>query len=320
LPFDSDNPPFGSNYAGPTIFQLGKISELREYVSLRHCPFCRFVVSTFDQYVFEEDINERDWRRDCEIKLCYSTSSGLLTLSVMNTPDVTRWIGVLRDSHSTNPLHKIRLARPMASTQVDIKMILGWLDACVRFHGEKCQSKTTDESGGFSTTPYLRVIDVLDLCIITAPSSCRYVTLSYVWGGVPMLKLTKENKYHLSQPGSLKENLIWGYIPQTIRDAITLTQQLGLRYLWVDSLCLVQDDEAELQSGISAMDLVYEESYVTIIAGAGTHAHFGLPGMRDHSRTVKQEVVEVIPGLQLAIVRPLDRQLDASEYSRRGWT
>jgi hypothetical protein len=135
-----------------------------------------------------------------------------------------------------------------------------------------------------------------------------------------MFKLTTENLGVLAHPGMLREAATWSYIPQTIRDAIDLVQQLRERYLWVDSMCLVQDDKADLESGIVTMDLVYEHALLTIIAGAGSHAHFGLPGVSKNSRIVKQRVVEVKPGLHLTSLRSVSKCLESSEYGNRAWT
>ena len=288
----------------------------------KQCSFCRFIVSIFDKFVFEEDVSEKDLREDGDVVLSYySTSKGSLTLGVNSEGrTVSRSIVALEGSYSMVSSDNILQARRVTGMEMDITMILGWINACEKFHGEKCQPRSITRPNGLEMIPSFRVIDVLDFCVITAPNPCRYISLSYVWGGVPLFRLTKENKVLLSQPGSLKEHSAWSYIPQTIRDAIILTQQLGERYLWIDSFCLVQDDLEDLQNGISTMDLVYELSYMTIIAGAGSHAHFGLPGIRKQSRIVDQEAVEVIPGLQLTTLQSLTNRLETSEYSSRAWT
>ena len=55
-------------------------------------------------------------------------------------------------------------------------------------------------------------------------------------------------------------------LPQTIKDAIRVTQEIGLRYLWVDALCIVQDDYDGKLAQIESMARIYEEAYVTISA------------------------------------------------------
>ena len=64
----------------------------------------------------------------------------------------------------------------------------------------------------------------------------RYGALSYCWGGAEFLKATKGNMKSLKQGFSLTQ------LPTTIRDAIHITHKLGLRYLCVDALCIIQPD------------------------------------------------------------------------------
>jgi Heterokaryon incompatibility protein (HET) len=76
------------------------------------------------------------------------------------------------------------------------------------------------------------------MCIVPASSPCRYQALSYVWGRTPMLQLLASNLDALSKPGSLDIKSL----PYTIQDAIIVTRKIGESHLWVDSLCIIQDD------------------------------------------------------------------------------
>lgn len=65
-------------------------------------------------------------------------------------------------------------------------------------------------------------------------------------------------------------------LPQTIEDAIVLTGSLNFRYLWVDALCIVQDDRLEdKQIHLERMDAVYNCSAITIAAASGRHVTLG---------------------------------------------
>jgi hypothetical protein len=55
-------------------------------------------------------------------------------------------------------------------------------------------------------------------------------------------------------------------LPRTFQDAILITRQFGLRYLWIDSLCIVQDDEEDWRKESSAMASIYSNAYLTIAA------------------------------------------------------
>lgn len=92
--------------------------------------------------------------------------------------------------------------------------------------------------------------------------SAPYAALSYCWGS-------------LTQPIQLEEktfsNLVNGLpvseFPKTIIDAINVTRKLGLRYLWVDALCIFRDSEVDKVKEIRKMAHIYQQAYVTIAAG-----------------------------------------------------
>lgn len=87
-----------------------------------------------------------------------------------------------------------------------------------------------------------------------------YCALSYCWGGDQETKATKET---LAQ---LKADIAFNKLPATLRDAITTTHELGLCYLFVDSLCILQDDEQDKHVQIAQMSEIYSEAAITILA------------------------------------------------------
>ncbi|KAL0952381.1 hypothetical protein HGRIS_006658 [Hohenbuehelia grisea] len=97
----------------------------------------------------------------------------------------------------------------------------------------------------------------------------RYLALSYVWGG--------------PQPHSTNEHNVEAYhekidptsLPRTIRDAITLTHAYNIRYLWVDSLCIIQDSASDKTKQLPQMVRIYSDAYFTIIAASARNANEG---------------------------------------------
>ena len=107
----------------------------------------------------------------------------------------------------------------------------------------------------------------------------RYIALSYVWGNITTAQTTKSNLMHLMTPGSIMADGGDLAIPNTIGDALRLVSLLGERYLWVDTFCIVQDDEEMKQLNINSMASIYANSYFTIIAADGKDANHGLRGI-----------------------------------------
>ncbi|KAM7209818.1 HET domain containing protein [Rhypophila decipiens] len=91
----------------------------------------------------------------------------------------------------------------------------------------------------------------------------KYIALSYCWGGPQEIMTTSSTlqSHTLSLPKSL---------PQTIQDAVTVTRRLGFRYLWVDALCIIQDDQTDISTEISSMGLIYKNATLTIAAASAT--------------------------------------------------
>jgi hypothetical protein len=165
--------------------------------------------------------------------------------------------------------------------------------------------------------PSLYFIDVRDNCLKALRKPERYVALSYVWGKSNCLRTVKDNLGERLKPGSLQNTD--APLPAVIADAITLTRDIQERYLWVDSLCIVQDDDESKQKAIDKMNIVYGEAVMTIIAASGNDADDGLAGVRPNSRGVSQKFATIGTDLRLIVPHNLTA-LDRSAWASRAWT
>jgi hypothetical protein len=118
-------------------------------------------------------------------------------------------------------------------------------------------------------------------------------------------------------PGSLW--LSRHQLPAAIVDAIALVADIGERYLWVDSLCIVQDDGDHKQAAINQMNLIYQNALLTIIAAEGTDANAGLPGVGGRPCSQQQQRALIGPRLKMIVPHSLEA-LDRSKWSSRAWT
>ncbi len=86
-----------------------------------------------------------------------------------------------------------------------------------------------------------------------------------------------------------------GTTSKTIQSAITLSSRMGLHYLWVDALCILQDDDDDDKcTQIGHMGVIYKRALFAIVAGSGRDAEAGLPGL-NLPRPVEQHEVLVKP-------------------------
>lgn len=198
---------------------------------------------------------------------------------------------------------------------IDPVQVKRWIDQCQLTHGEKCKHSETHRFKALR--PDMLVIDIHDQCLAKLPLDSRYVALSYVWGGVKQPETTLTTLHTFSQQGALAR--IRSALPKVIIDAMAFATSLGERYLWVDVLCIIQDDYGFKQSMIDRMHVIYENAYLTLFAAAGNNSNAGLPGVQRLSRTSVQAIAPISPGLGLIFPFPY-RDIKKSAWSTRGWT
>lgn len=195
-------------------------------------------------------------------------------------------------------------ARLVNAEYIDYEFVRQCLDFCQRrhYHYEMCKITVTFPSS-------IKVIDCESLFVIPAPLGCSYVALSYVWG-----PSDSEEPLRFGTGTSLPISL-----PKVIRDAIALTRNLNWRYLWVDKYCINQLDEKVKKEQIGQMGKIYAAASLTIVAAAGSDAHFGLPGVSVSSR--RPQASAYVQGRLLAETFPLpEYSIHKSKWATRGWT
>ncbi|KAH8695721.1 heterokaryon incompatibility protein-domain-containing protein [Phaeosphaeriaceae sp. PMI808] len=199
--------------------------------------------------------------------------------------------------------------------QVDIDLLRAWLMECRNHHfHSSCHPKLDLRR---LRNAQFRVIDVVESRLIEGLSSCRYVALSYVWG--TWAARHRISRLRVSTDGMLSLD----ELPLTIKDAIHLTNLLGERYLWVDQICIDQENEMDKAGLIRHMGTIYESACFTIVAAAGGDANHGLPGLYPQSR--RSDTIVAISKdsatIYLALSRPsLHSVVGKSHWNTRAWT
>ena len=154
--------------------------------------------------------------------------------------------------------------------------------------------------GKFGDSAFLptRMLEIEDISNPTAcslvlreevPPASRYIALSYCWGNVK-----KEGRICLSQStfDTIRARVLLVSLPKTYTDAIQVTARLGIRYIWIDALCIIQDSSHDWRKEASTMQAVYRNSYLTISALAGAHDNSGLFYPRDPFK-IQRTVVHI---------------------------
>ena len=150
----------------------------------------------------------------------------------------------------------------------------------------------------------------------------KYAALSYVWGQTPSYTTTLANVMLHRTHGGIEKVL--SLLPRVIQDAIDLVRRLGLQYIWIDALCIVQDSPRSWKLNAYNMDLIYGNATLTICAADGEDASVGLRAM--HSSGYSNiHVIENCnpnkrPPLHLMVTRPPEMHIRASKWNTRAWT
>lgn len=216
---------------------------------------------------------------------------------------------------------------------IDLGLVRNWLNNC-RYH-TFCMRNREAQWANMAQTFYtsgFRLINVFEGRLVVKTEPCKYIALSYVWGQAALSGLctNKENLLTLQQPSSLdKSHTQYGVskrIPKTIADAISFCRLIGQRYLWVDSLCIVQNDPDEKRRLIHGMSSVYENADLTLVALSGVDADAGLAGISprgpDTDNCGREHLFHEIDGTCSIVTGRISliEQIQCSSWNARGWT
>ncbi|KAL2129305.1 hypothetical protein VTI74DRAFT_7951 [Chaetomium olivicolor] len=177
-------------------------------------------------------------------------------------------IGLLtNDGSSFSGLIPGRLRERRSDSTTAFRRVKNWINTCRASHS-LCRSH--------APKPDLprRVIDVFGYdsnvrLLETSGQKARYAALSHCWGTSYRLTATRES---LAQ---LREGFSPSILAKTFQDAIEITLKLGIRYLWIDCLCIIQDDLADWEVEAAKMASIYRNAHVTISASASTDSADG---------------------------------------------
>lgn len=207
------------------------------------------------------------------------------------------------------------------ATETHIRWIdIDWMKRCISQcdQGHECGQESFGNN--FAMKPSL-LVDVWDFCLVEFPSDAEYFALSYVWGDIEQLLTTRANHGLLRTPGALNPERGGHSLPKTILHAMLLTARLGKRYIWVDALCIIQDDNEHKHSELSNMSSIFANASVTIIAANGENSNTGLPGLLHISepRSFNLESFRIKKDLTVYYCRALAIST-AIHWASRGWT
>ncbi|KAI8649754.1 HET domain-containing protein [Fusarium keratoplasticum] len=189
-------------------------------------------------------------------------------------------LGII-DSASELPDHAIP-GCPLSSE--GLLFIRNQLENCVSNPGHDCEPPLTIEITRWPA----RVLEIYHNSVVLVDFDSdvmpgKFAALSYCWGSPSELQLKPPYKAVASTVQDLRSGISAAELPLTIQQALLVCKWLDIRYIWIDSLCILQDSAQDWETEATKMETVYSMSKVTIIAGSSTSCHSGFLGVDLHS-------------------------------------
>ncbi|KAK0612000.1 heterokaryon incompatibility protein-domain-containing protein [Immersiella caudata] len=182
-----------------------------------------------------------------------------------------------------------------------------WLQTCSSTH-PKC-----DQSG--YTKPPTRLIEIVGDMVFLRQSETlsqpkpQYAALTYCWGGGTTLQMTAATIAQHEAGIPVKK------LPATLRDAVLVTKRLGIDFIWIDALCILQDSQQDWEAECLRMGDYYRYSYLTISPLEATAADTGFLQQRNPILTCQA----VLDGEFIGLRQPICDTVSGSPLSTRGW-
>lgn len=213
--------------------------------------------------------------------------------------------------------YKDSLAGTTGSDEI-VNSVAQWITSCMQSHPE-CRPIQ------FCPKRLLRILSI-DKAVLIEPvlaewPNHKYAALSHCWGpkGV-LMRLTSHTKPFLGSPFRISE------LPPNFRDAAQFAFKLGIRYLWIDSLCIMQDSNGDWEEQSAAMSDIYAGAVCTIAATASSDSQGGCFRMRLGqcvllgSQKAYKYLMPDNPMRRVGIQKVFEQEVESSPWNKRAWT
>ncbi|KAI1088672.1 HET-domain-containing protein [Rostrohypoxylon terebratum] len=203
-------------------------------------------------------------------------------LSIFDSPDLL----------AIQPGNRKKLLSASTLSNENVGIMQRWIDDCIHNHPE-CRGASTS----WVPTRLLEIsyndgdmsIRLVDTYHPLFPRESPFAALSHVWGNMNTnprgpLRTVLSNYEHMRDAIPIES------LPQNFVDMARTCVSLGIRYMWIDSLCIIQDSIQDWTYEAAQMHLVYQNAKVTIVATSATSSHDGF----------LHRNIDTIPALKIA--------------------
>ncbi|KAM5377935.1 hypothetical protein ACJZ2D_004839 [Fusarium nematophilum] len=290
---------------------------LRDHLSRlkKECDFCRLIFSSVERYHHENsaavDTQVNIRRVGSELHLTDGTSSaGSPILSLRRGP---------------RP-QDVRVGSPTVfktQSPAYFTLIRGWIKDCDENHS-RCKS---DDSVGPARLP-TRLIeigqDTIRLHLVgpadrEKPHMFQYIALSHRWGD----KSIHRHQDFMTTSDNIadrRKGMPIDALPRMFRDAIEVTRKLGMRHLWIDSICIIQEgDLCDFETEAKHTETIFRLAYCVIAASRATGTSDGFLGTRPSREFVTFRGSSRGPVYVCEAIDDFQHDIVEGELNKRGW-
>lgn len=296
---------------------LGNFTEIE---ARSGCIVCRFLCQTVSKTSFVMD-NTRSLAlelcRTSHVRSCKYLASGTILYE-----DEEKFQHHTQTDHKNYPklavFNKNDIMPDITKVEVNWARLRGWYTEISSTASKTSQSSSapTDKNSSISDTlpKGFCLINVSEACLIETDGVQvpGYAALSYVWGrSDEEIITTTKNFESLKLPGRFRKK----DVPSLFRDAFEVCSQLGLDYLWIDRICVVQDEEKRKSAQLEAMGRIYSQARLTVVSSEPHFINQGLPGVsQPRTSPIYLEVGDKV------LMPRIHQSLYNSTWTTRGWT
>ncbi|KAF2677147.1 HET-domain-containing protein [Lentithecium fluviatile CBS 122367] len=287
-----------------------KILDLQERSTI--CDFCKMLY----EVCMEKGEDQADIVRFTrnQSTLILANSEGLPAFSIFRSPQL-------------KPPFEVQIGLPelpVAGSDIFFEIIKLWLEDCVANHPlyqivaqDRFPTRVIDI--GTLDNPQLRLLETSEEGI-----SCRdYIALTHPWGdpekSPPYSTMRKDPSGAGREIENFKKSIPHEQLPQTFKDAVFCTRALKIRYLWIDSLCIIQGEDGDFNEEAKYMEDVFSGAYCVLAASRATNRHDGFLGPRLHRTYVTFQRGSEMPFYMCRSVDNFSQDVIEGSLNRRGW-
>ncbi|KAJ4290397.1 hypothetical protein N0V90_010613 [Kalmusia sp. IMI 367209] len=279
----------------------------------KDCDLCTLLHSCCSKNNVQENVPLRFERNQSKIMMNHGP---MPALSIFRSPNL----------RTPPPIQIGSPVLPYPGTQAFYKIVKSWLDDCDTHHKDchvigKSKFPTRLIDVGTLDDPQLRLLETSDHEKDFADK--QYIAISHPWGDAtkwpPFNTLRKDKSGAGHDIDHFKQAIPFDQLPATFRDAVQCARALAIRYLWIDSICIIQGKDGDFAEEAKRMEDVYSGAYCVFAASRAKHQHDGFLKARPQPSYVTLLGSDRQPFYLCQAVDDFSQDVLEGSLNRRGW-